>query len=73
MFRMVLSGDIPLDEKQIQKLQPHKHAIRKIASSTDRKKYETVKIKIGNLVQTGGSMIGSALKVVVPIAQILFS
>ena len=28
IFRMVLNGDIPLDEKHIQKLQPHKHALQ---------------------------------------------
>ena len=70
---MILNGDIPLNEKHIQKLQPHKHAIRKIASSTSIKNRRLLKNKIGKHTQAGGSMLGSVLKVVAPIFQTLFS
>lgn len=73
IFRMILNGDIPLDEKHIQKLQPHKHAIRKIASSTSNKNRRLLKNEIGKHIQTGGSMLGSVLKVVAPIFQTLIS
>ena len=73
MFRMVLSGDIPLDEKQIQKLQPHQHDIRKIASSTSKQNIILLKTELGNHVQTGGTMLGSIFKVGVSIFQTLFS
>ena len=73
IFRMVLNGEIPLDEKHIQKLQPHKHAIRKIASSTSSRNRRLLKKEIGNHVQTGGSMLGSVLKVVAPIFKILIN
>ena len=73
IFRMVLNGEIPLDEKHIQKLQPHKHAIRKIASSTSSRNRRLLKKDIGNHVQTGGSMLGSVLKIVAPIFQTLFT
>ena len=58
--------------QQIQKLQPHKHVIRKITSSTSKQNRRLLKTKIGNHVQTGGSMLKSILKVVVPIFQTLF-
>ena len=73
IFNRIIEGEISLKQNRMEKLKLHRNFIRKIAKSSNVENKRVLRKEARKHFQTGGSILGSVLKVIAPILSTLFN